>query len=167
MRAMVSITSLRTAGSAGWASSTSTRAFGERAHVAAAGDRAIVDRLSVGMDREGVGEDQRRAALGRGVMHRDRDHAAQRQAADMRAIDAERLIAGKDRGGIIVARGVLRAQGRCRRSPDNRTRSRAARARNGRAADATPICPSRRREGTRSAFSRRRRLRRSRSLVPR
>ncbi len=59
------------------------------------------------MDGERIGEDQRGAALGRGVMHRDRDHAAQRQAADMRAIDAELAHRGQDRGGIIVARGVL------------------------------------------------------------
>ena len=52
---------------------------------------------AVGMDREAVGDDQRGAALGRGGMHGDGDHAAQRQAADMGALDAERVHRGEDR----------------------------------------------------------------------
>ena len=107
MPAMVSITSLRTFGSAGWARRTSTRALGERAHVAAARERALVDHPSFGMNRERIGEDQRSAALGRGVMHCDGDDAAQRQPADMRAIDSELAHRGEDRGGIIVAGSVF------------------------------------------------------------
>ena len=38
---------------------------------------------------------------------RDRDHAAERQPADMRAVDAELAHRREDRGGIIVARRAL------------------------------------------------------------
>ena len=76
-------------------------------HRAAGLDRAVVDALTVGMDRETVGDDQRGAAIGRGSMHRDRDHAAERQAADMGAVDVQRVHRGEDRGGEIVAVGSL------------------------------------------------------------
>ena len=55
------------------------------------------------MDGEGVGEDQRGAAVRRGVVHRDGDHSAERQAADVRAVDAELVHRRQDRRGIIVA----------------------------------------------------------------
>ena len=87
----------------------------------------------------------------RRMMHRDRDHPAERQAADVRAVDAQRVHRRQDRRGEIVARGAGRGPGRFRHSPDNRTRPRAACRRNARAAAPRPTCPSRRRGGTGSA----------------
>ena len=55
------------------------------------------------MSRERIGEDQRRAGFGIGMGHGDGHHAAQRQPADMRAINAKRLHRRQDGGGIIVA----------------------------------------------------------------
>ena len=166
MRDIVSTTSLRTAGSAGWARSTSTRASAIAGKVAAAGERALVDRAAVRMHREGVGEDQRGAAL------RRRRGASRsrplRRARGRRCARGRRRARASPRGSPRHNRraSCLRARGRCRRSPDNRRRSRGASRRNARAADARPICPSRRRGGRRSASHRRRPLRHSRSSYP-
>ncbi len=66
-----------------------------------------MDRAAFGMHGEGVGEDQRGAAFERRMMHGDRDHAAERQAAKVSAGDSERVHRRQDRGGIIVTRRAL------------------------------------------------------------
>ena len=40
------------------------------------------------------------------MVHRDGDHPAQRQAADMRSVDLQRVHRGEDRGGEIVVVGL-------------------------------------------------------------
>ena len=151
MRAMVSTTSLRTAGSAGWASSTSTRALGEHAHVLAAGERAFVDRAAVGVLGKGVGEDQRRARA-RARRGTSRSRRRRRATGRRRApVDSERASSRRGSRPHNRRASCLRARGRCRHSPDNRTRPRGVRARNARAAAARRICPSRLRGGRRSA----------------
>ena len=104
--------------------------------------------------------------VGRCMVHRDRDDSAERQPADMRAIDAEPVHRGEDRRAHNRRASCLRARDRCRRSPDNRRRPRGAFGRNGRAAAATRICRSRRREGRRSGLTRRPRLPHSRWRMP-
>ena len=79
----------------------------EHAHVLARGDRAFVDRRAVGMRGEAVGEDQRRAGVGRGVVDRDRDDSAERKPADVGLGDAQRRHRRHDRRGIIVAGGAF------------------------------------------------------------
>ena len=76
-------------------------------HVAAAGDAS-------GRRSRGLRDARRRCRrgsatrrLGRGVVHGDGDDSAERQAADVCAVDAERVHRGQDRGGIIVARGAV------------------------------------------------------------
>ena len=71
--------------------------FGHAAHVLTPGDAALVDRRPIGVHRKGVGKDERRATIGRGMMDGDRNHAAERQAADMRAINSKLMHRGNDR----------------------------------------------------------------------
>jgi len=82
MRDMVSTASRRTFGSAGWASRKSTRA-----HIAAAREPALVNRPAVGVHRERVRKDQRRAPLRRGMVKGNGDDPAERKAADVGAVD--------------------------------------------------------------------------------
>src|SRR5437763_1708647 len=56
---------------------------------------------------EGVGENQRRDSLGPSGIHRDRNHAAEREAADVRAADAELGHRRQDGHRIIIARCAL------------------------------------------------------------
>ena len=64
----------------------------------------LIDRLAIGMVGESVGQDQRRDALRPGGVHRHRHNSAEREAADMRALDSELGHRRKDDCSIIVAR---------------------------------------------------------------
>ena len=96
---MVSITSAReVVGVARCPAACRSRASASaHRHGTAGRDRAVVDRLAVGMDGETVGNDQRGAAVRRRGMHGDGDDAAQRQAADVRPVDAQRIHRREDR----------------------------------------------------------------------
>ena len=166
MRDMVSTTSRRTSGSAGWASSTSTRASAMRPQVAAAGEAALVDAAAVGVHRRRCrrGSAKRSAAARRGASRwrpprpaTGRRHARGRCRARHRREDRRGIIVAGRAFGRRIAVAIARIVER---------EARAALCRNSRAAAATPICRSRRRGGRRSESPRRRRLRHSRSIVP-
>jgi len=59
------------------------------------------------MDGKGVGEDQRGTKLRRGMMECNRDHAAERQPADVCLVNAEFLQRRDDCRSVIVAGGPV------------------------------------------------------------
>ena len=61
------------------------------------------------MHCKGVGQDQRSAALARARVHGNGNDPAERQPADMRAFDTQRIHARENRRREIVARPPRRA----------------------------------------------------------
>ena len=94
MRAIVSMTSPRTAGVGRLGEEHVDAAFGEHAHVLAAGERAFVDGAAVGVLGEGVGEDQRRERPG---------HAGSSRSPRPRRATVRRCVRGRS-GSVMAAR---------------------------------------------------------------
>jgi hypothetical protein len=56
----------------------------------------VVDGLAFRVDGKRIGEDQRNAAARRGMVHRDGDDSAEREAADVPALDSKPVHRGQD-----------------------------------------------------------------------